>query len=107
MVMENQTQLIEQSNSSLVKETYSFSQPVWQFVMLSILSFGIYNYRTHRDYRDLIREEGLQREIFPGYILITLIGAYLLSNLPEPYWLVSFFVGTLPLAIVQGILNEL
>lgn len=126
------------------KDQYAYSQPVWHFILLSVLTLGIYDvywyyrnwkylaefkkldispgwrtaglfvpilnlfliYGAHKDYRDLIKEEGLNREIYPGLIIVVIIIAGLITNLPDPFWLISF-LATIPLAIVQGILNEL
>jgi hypothetical protein len=125
-------------------DRFSFYQPVWHFVLLSVITFGIYDiywyyrnwknlkeyknmnfspawrtvglfipilnffliYKAHKEYRNLIKEVGIKRDIYPGLILLVIIISIRLINLPDPYWLLSL-ISTIPLAIVQGILNEL
>jgi hypothetical protein len=126
------------------KDQFAFSQPVWHFIVLSILTFGIYDiywyyrnwkyivvykslgispgwrtvglfvpilnlfliYGAHKDYKNLIREEGINRDIYPGRITLVIVITGILTRLPDPFWLLCF-LATIPLAIVQGILNEL
>jgi len=128
----------------LQEDAYSFYQPVWQFVVLSILTLGIYDiywyyknwkhlkaiqfsnfspvlrtigllipivnffiiYKAHKDYRYLIIEKGINRDIYPGLIVLVIAISFALTRLPDPYWLLCF-IATIPLAIVQDILNEL
>jgi hypothetical protein len=135
---------INSHSVALNKDRFSFYQPVWHFVLLSIITFGIYDiywyyrnwknlrsfknlnfsavwrtvglcipilnlfliYHAHKQYRNLVNEEGIQRDIYPGIIVMVIIISTGLTNLPDPYWLLCF-VGTIPLAIVQSVLNEL
>ncbi|MDQ0193932.1 DUF4234 domain-containing protein [Paenibacillus wynnii] len=134
------------SNSylELQQAPFSFYQPVWQFALLSILTFGVYDiywyyknwtrikaykflnfspqlrtvglfipiynffliYKTHKEYRDLIKERGIERDIYPGPIVLVIIISFVLMRLSDPYWLLCF-ISTLPLAMVQSVLNDL
>lgn len=132
------------TNAAKTNDLKGFSQPVWQFVLLSVLTFGIYDfywyyrnwknlkmykdlnidpiwrtigtvvpilglfliYSAHKDYQKLIIEEGVNRKVYPGLIVLVIILTGLLVNLPDPYWMLCF-LSIIPLAIVQDVLNEL
>ncbi|RKP57989.1 hypothetical protein D7Z26_00280 [Cohnella endophytica] len=145
--MDNNDGTIELVASSTVinkSDLNGYCQPVWHFVFLSVLTFGLYDlywyyrnwkylkkykglnispvwrtigilvpifglyliYSAHKDYHNLIKEEGVNRTIYPGLIVVAIIITGLLTRLPDPYWLLCF-LSTIPLAIVQKILNEL
>jgi len=145
MKIEEQEPIVNKHSTILIsKNQFSYYQPVWHFVLLSIMTFGIYDvywyyknwkrikkykelkfspvwrtiglfipilnlfliYKAHVEYREFIKEKEINSEIYPGRIVLVIMISAALVRLPDPYWLLSF-VGTIPLAMVQGVLNDL
>lgn len=126
------------------KDAYSYYQPVWIFVLLSIITLGAYDiywyyknwvylekfkniqlfpfvrtlglfiplinllliYDANKQYRNLVIEQNIQREIYPKIIVLVIAIALFLSRAPHPFWL-FLLIGTITLALVQSVLNDL
>lgn len=124
-------------------QRFSNAQPVWQFVLLALITFGIYEiywfyrnwkhlkfhnnldispgwrtvglfvpilnivliYKQFKNIRDFTKEAGCDIHLSPGWITVSYIALGLLANLPDPFWLLGF-LGVVPLAVVQGVLNS-
>ena len=48
--------------------------PIWRTIGLLIPILNLFLiYRAHAEYRDFIKEEGIDREIYPGIIVLVII----------------------------------